>query len=90
MADIATTEDIKRLLEKQRRELMEEFKQMMDKGKLGGKRWFKNRDLMKELNLSYTGLQNLRIKGLPYSKVEGTIFYDIIEIEKYMNKNRVQ
>ena len=90
MAEIATTEDIKRLLNKQKYEITEEFQQMISQGQLGGKRWYKNADLMKYLGLSYTGLQNLRIKGLPYTKVEGTIFYDLIEIEKYMNQNKVQ
>lgn len=90
MADIATIDDIKQLLEKQKREITEEFRQMISNGELGGKRWLKNADLMKMLGLSYTGIQNLRIKGLPYSKVQGTIFYDRIEIEKYMQKNKVQ
>ena len=56
---------------------------------IGGKRWLKNQDLMKELGLSYTALQNLRINGLPYTKLGGTIYYDRRDLEKVMSRNKV-
>ena len=72
-------------------ELLDDIKKLLSKqvqGKL--KKYLKSSELMDLLQISPGTLQNLRIKGtLPYTKVGGIIFYDLEEIQKVMDENRV-
>ncbi|MBL4868269.1 MAG: helix-turn-helix domain-containing protein [Pseudomonadales bacterium] len=90
MADIPTREELSLMLMKERQELLGEIRTLISESPTEGKRWLKNKDMMKLLSLSYTGLQNLRIKGFPYSKIGGTIFYDYNDVLVMMKKNRVE
>ena len=56
----------------------------------GGKKWLQSRDVKKLLGISHGTLQNMRINGsLPYTKVGGVIFYDIDDINKMIESNRI-
>ena len=47
----------------------------------------RNADLKKMLKLSDSAIQNLRIQGqLPYSKIGGTIYYKLEDVEKLFEK----
>ena len=49
------------------------------------KKWLKSHQVRRLLNISPGTLQTLRSKGIiPFSKIEGTIYYDTTEIEKMM------
>ena len=85
---IATIEDLMKI----KSELIEEIKVII--GDLDAqphqKRWFRNTELQEYLNLSASSIQNLKNSGeLPFSKVKGTVFYDINEINKLMKKNKI-
>jgi len=54
------------------------------------KKWLKSLDVKKLLNISHSTLQTLRINGtIPYTKIGGTIYYDIDEINKVMKENSI-
>jgi hypothetical protein len=54
------------------------------------KRWLRNVELQRLLGISASGLQNLRANGtLPFQKLGGTIYYDIEDIKKVFEKNRI-
>lgn len=54
------------------------------------KKWIKSAEVRELLGISPGTLQNLRDNGsLPYTKVGGTIFYDIKDIQKMISKNKV-
>ena len=90
MADIPTKEEFQKMLKSERQELLAEIQTLLENTPTVGKRWLNNKDMMKLLSLSYTGLQNLRIKGFPFSKIGGTIYYDYKDVEAVMKKNRVE
>jgi hypothetical protein len=54
------------------------------------RKWIKSAEVRELLGISPGTLQNLRDNGsLPYTKVGGTIFYDIKDIQKMISKNKV-
>lgn len=54
------------------------------------KQWLKSNEVRKLLNISPGTLQNLRINGtLTYTKIGGTMYYAYAEIEKVLEKNKV-
>lgn len=54
----------------------------------GFNRWLKSNDVKEMLGISHGTLQQLRDnKTLAYCKVGGIIFYDRLEIEKYLEKS---
>lgn len=86
--NIATIDDLMKI----KSELIEEIKGIIGDldAKPHQKRWFRNTELKEYLNLSTSSIQNLKNSGeLPYSKVKGTVFYDIKEINKLMDKNKI-
>jgi len=87
--EIPTKDDLERLLNKQKAEILDELVNLLENTSPGKKRWLKNADLMEMLGLSYTGIQNLRIRGLPYTKLGATIYYDRLEIEKLLEENKI-
>ena len=55
----------------------------------GAKRWLRTSDVSKMLNLSSSSIQTLRISSiLPYTKVGGTLFYNVDDIEELLAKNK--
>ncbi|MEC4004849.1 helix-turn-helix domain-containing protein [Flavobacterium sp. SUN052] len=54
------------------------------------KQWLKSNEVRKLLNISPGTLQNLRINGtLTYTKIGGIMFYDNSDIDKLLNRNKV-
>ncbi len=52
--------------------------------------YLKSFEVMDLLGISPGTLQNLRINGtLPYTKIGGTIYYEVNQIQKVMEMNRV-
>ena len=86
-ANILTTED---LIEFKLDILQEIRKLLTEHGGSGLKRYLKSSEVMELLKISPGTLQNLRINGtLPYSKIGGVIFYDMEDIKRVMEENRV-
>ena len=84
---IITTDDLREF----KMELLDDIKNLLAKqseGKL--KKYLKSSEVMDLLQVSPGTLQNLRINGtLPYTRVGGIIYYDVEEIQKVMDDNRV-
>ena len=56
----------------------------------GAKKWVKSYEVRELLGISPGTLQNLRVNGtLPFTKVGGIIFYEMKDIQKMINKNKV-
>ncbi len=69
--------------------LLNDLKDMLEAKPQQQKRWLKSNEVKELLGISSGTLQNLRInKTLPYSKVNGTIFYTIDSIEKLLEQNK--
>lgn len=85
---IITTDDLREF----KMELLEELKSILSKQSSGTlKRYLKSSEVMDLLKISPGTLQNFRINGtLPYTKVGGIIYYDIQEIHRVMDENRVR
>ncbi|MDT0642599.1 helix-turn-helix domain-containing protein [Zunongwangia sp. F363] len=85
---IITTDDLREF----KMELLEELRSILSKQSSGTlKRYLKSSEVMDLLKISPGTLQNFRINGtLPYTKVGGIIYYDIQEIHRVMNENRVR
>jgi hypothetical protein len=82
--EIITKEDLKKF----KTDLFKELKQLLPAERTEPKRWLKNADVRKLLNVSLGTLQNLRTNGtLPFTKVGGTTFYRAEEVEKMMAKD---
>ena len=86
-ATIITTDDLREF----KLELLADIKHILSKQSQGQlKKYLKSSELMDLLKISPGTLQNLRINGtLPFTKVGGIIYYDAAEIQKVMDKNRV-
>ena len=68
--------------------IMEKLNQLYEKDNFT-KKWYRTADLKKILTLSASSIQSLRISGtLPFSKVNGTIFYDPKDVEEMILKNK--
>lgn len=84
---LATVDDLERL----KTELLLSIKNLLTdfKGR-PAKKWLKSYEVKKMMNISTGTLQNLRVNGtLPFTKVGGIIYYDLEEIEKVMDKQKV-
>jgi hypothetical protein len=69
--------------------LLNDLKDMLEAKPQQQKRWLKSNEVKELLGISSGTLQNLRInKTLPYSKVNGTIFYTLDSIEKLLEQNK--
>ena len=86
-ANIITTEDLMDF----KLELVEEIKELFNNQSGGkSKKWLKSNQVKELLAISPGTLQNLRINGtLPYTKIGGIIYYDMEEINKILEANRV-
>lgn len=86
-ANIITTEDLMEF----KLELVEEIKELFNsQSAVKSKKWLKSNEVKELLSISPGTLQNLRINGtLPYTKIGGIIYYDMEEINKILEENRV-
>ncbi|MEA1785438.1 helix-turn-helix domain-containing protein [Arenibacter sp. GZD96] len=73
-------------------ELLEAIQKLLTDPVSGGtKKYLKSGEVMKLLQISASTLQTLRINGtLPYSKMGGTLFYAVDDIERIMQDNKIQ
>jgi len=83
---ILTREDLDRF----KQDVINEIKSLIENRKVESKKWIKNNDVKKMLNISHSTLQSLRANGtLSYTKVGGTIYYDAEEIDRILEENKV-
>ncbi|MFV0472178.1 MAG: helix-turn-helix domain-containing protein [Paludibacteraceae bacterium] len=85
-AQIITTDDLREF----KIELLEEITKLFeDKKETSIKKWLKSSEVRKMLNVSPGTLQTLRINGtLPFTKVGGTNYYNLNDIEKLLSNCR--
>lgn len=79
---IITLED----LENFKHQMLEEIKALLSQRQQSQpQRWLKSHQVRRLLTISPGTLQHLRVKGmLPFTKVGGVIFYDLLDIEKML------
>ena len=85
---IITTDDLREF----KLELLEDFKKLLtSNSSTQTKKYLKSNEVMELLQVSPGTLQTLRINGtLPYTKVGGIIYYELQEIQKVMEDNKVK
>jgi hypothetical protein len=85
-AQIITTDDLREF----KIELLDEIRNIVSEQKSSTtKKWLKSVEVRKLLNISPGTLQTLRINGtLPYTKIGGTNYYNLTDIEKLLSKNK--
>lgn len=73
-------------------ELLDDIRELLSRQIPGPKkRFIKSSEVMELLRISPGTLQNFRINGtLPYTKIGGIIYYDVVEIHHILEQNRVQ
>ena len=83
---IITTDDLREF----KIELLDEIRSIVSEQKSATtKKWLKSIEVRKLLNISPGTLQTLRINGtLPYTKIGGTNYYNLTDIEKLLSKNK--
>ncbi len=86
--NIVTTEDLKDFKE----QLLGDIQELLEKyGQVRLDKWIKSSKVMEKLEISPGTLQNLRDNGtIPYTKLEGTLYYDEEEIEGILRSNKAQ
>jgi hypothetical protein len=86
-ATIITTEDLIEF----KKELLEDIKKIFEsQTTTQNKKWLKSAEVRELLNISPGTLQNLRINGtLSYTKIGGIMYYDNQDIDKILEKNKV-
>lgn len=83
-----TTDDLREF----KFELLEDIRKLLtDPLKGSAKKYLKSGEVMKLLQISQSSLQTLRINGtLPYTKMGSTLYYDVDDIHRIMQQNKVQ
>lgn len=77
-------------LDRFKQDVISEIKALIQNRETETKKWIKNNEVKKMLDISHSTLQSLRANGtLSYTKVGGTIYYDIEEIEKILEENKI-
>ena len=86
--EIITTDDLRDF----KLEMLEEFKKIFKShASTKTKKYLKSNEVMELLQVSPGTLQTLRINGtLPYTKIGGIIYYELEEIQKVMEDNKVK
>ena len=70
--------------------LLNDLKEIIQSKPQQSKQWLKSNEVRKLLNISPGTLQNLRINGtLTYTKVGGIMYYDNSDIDKLLNRNKI-
>ncbi len=71
-------------------DVINELKLLMSNEKTVKTKWVKNKEVKKLLQISHSTLQTLRDNGtLSYSKIGGILYYNLEEIEKVMEDNKI-
>jgi Helix-turn-helix domain len=84
--EIITREDLNQF----RILLLKDINEILNSKPDHSKKWIKSTEVIKLLNISLGTLKNLRINGtLTFTKIGGTYYYDTIDIEQLLNKNKV-
>lgn len=85
--EVITREDLQEF----RSQLLEDFKAILsDKQTTPKREWLKSFEVRRLLKISPGTLQNLRINGtLTYTKIGSIMFYSSQDIEKLMEKNKI-
>jgi hypothetical protein len=89
MADIPTIDDLKRLLESFKTEIVEEIITKMKVGAItNNTKWLRSKDVRRVMNISDGSLRNLRNDGtLRSKKIRGMYFYNEVDVRKMMEPN---
>lgn len=87
-AEIITTDHLREF----KIELLRELNKMLKENhSLPEKKWLRSAEVKKMLGISTGTLQNMRINGtIPFSKVNGTLFYDYEDILKVMEADKME
>lgn len=90
MADIATIEDIKRMLDTTKQEILAAFEEKLQKGgSITNLEWLRTYQVKKMLNVSDATLHNYRVDGLLASKkIRGSHFYLKTDVLKLMSNGK--
>jgi hypothetical protein len=90
MADIPTIEDIKRLLDSTKLEIITAFEDRLQKGgSIMNLEWLRTYQVKKMLNVSDATLHNYRVDGLLASKkIRGSHFYLKADVLKLMSNGK--
>lgn len=85
--EVITKEDLQQF----RHQLLEDIKEIFQtKQPQEQKQWLKSFEVRKLLKISPGTLQNLRINGtLSYTKIGSIMYYSYQDIEKLLEKNRI-
>lgn len=76
-------------LEDFKHELLNEIEKLMDRKVGNVTRWLKSDEVQRLLKISPGTLQTLRLNGtIPYSKIGGTIFYDLQDINRILDQSK--
>lgn len=80
------------LLDEMKGEIIDEVKQIIKaKESPDLKKWVKSAQVKKMLNLSHGKLQMMRNqKTISYTRIGGTIYYNVEDIERMMDENAIQ
>ena len=71
--------------------LLNDLKELLAQKGQPDKKWLKSKEVRALLNISPGTLQTLRINGtLTYTKIGGIMYYDQLDIDKLLTKNKVQ
>jgi hypothetical protein len=75
-----------------KRQLLFEIKMLLkEQAGQAPRKWLKSHEVRKLLKISPGTLQTLRARGtIPYTKINGTIFYDSDDITKMLETNKIQ
>lgn len=86
MADIPTLDDIKRLLESQKNEIVTELATRLKSGSItNNTKWLRSKDVRRILCISDGSLRNMRNDGtLSSKKIRGMYFYSEVDVRKMM------
>jgi hypothetical protein len=86
---IITLEDLQTF----KTDLLEDIKRLLSSQSSisSGDKWIKSPQLRKMLKISHETLQQLRVNGtIPFRKVGGIIYYNVEEINKILDSNKVK
>lgn len=83
--EIITKEDLQHF----KKELVAEIKEALKEQPSSNKKYLQSPEVRELLGISPGTLQHLRVTGqLPFTKVGGKIFYDMVDIEGMMEENK--
>ncbi|MEX0995889.1 MAG: helix-turn-helix domain-containing protein [Flavobacteriaceae bacterium] len=78
-------------LDQFKEDVINELRLLMAKEKTVKTKWIKNKEVKKLLQISHSTLQTLRDNGtLSFTKIGGILYYNVEEIEKMMEDNKVR